>query len=148
MAGSFSLVFNSHSSWCTSLQPPPTEAKRSPGFLGILEQQTLGKTPAKHNFKQPWSRRAMRLEELPGSLLHFQDCVVVRQTRANATNSLFSPFQAVKTNGPVAPIFGRDPFSFASSPRLSQGRYLFKQMPATRQSAAMPGLTLFVTQQV
>lgn len=37
-----------------------------------------------------------------------------------------------------APVFRMDPFFFASSPRLSKVRYLFKRRPATQQRAAMP----------
>lgn len=43
---------------------PIHRSQQVPGFLAKLEQQTLGKTPAKLNLMQLWFRRAMRLVKL------------------------------------------------------------------------------------
>lgn len=96
------------------ITPTPTNgSSRDPGFLAKLEPQTPGETPAKLHFKQPWSRRAMRLEELPDTFCISRTALhsgTGRWTRANTSNSLFFNFQAVKTNGSIAPVLGRDSF--------------------------------------
>lgn len=96
------------------ITPTPTHgSNRGPGFLAKPETQTLGETPAKLHFKQPWSRRAMRLEELPDTFCISRTALHIgtgRWTRANTSNSLFFSFQAVKTNRSIAPVLGRNPF--------------------------------------
>lgn len=134
MTKSFCLVFNSHSSWRTSLTPTH-RSHQVPGFLAKLEQQTLGKTSAKLNFKQLWFRQAMRLVEFPASLLGLGSGSV-KWTIANTSNPLFSPFQAVKTHRSTGG--GKDPFSFTSYPRLPKVRHLFKQTPVMLRCQDLP----------
>lgn len=119
MTRSFWMVFN-------SLWPPSHGSHQVPGFLAKLEQQTLGKTPAKLNFKQLWFSWAMRLVELPTSLLGLGS-ESVKGTTANTSNPLFSPFEAVKTHRSIRG--GKDPFSFTSCPRLPEARFLFGRAP-------------------
>lgn len=97
--------------------PPLMEATRSQ-----LEQQTLGKTPAKLNFKQLWFRWAMRSVELPTSLLGL-GC---DQWKGTQPTHLIHHFLSLKLSRPTDPSGEeRTPFPSLLAPDfLKPGSFL------------------------